>query len=276
MIGATGRCTISLLQRIEVRSHERQLARANHFGSQRKPRRSWFCHQTVVPLKVLVVEDEMMLRMRAVDIRCAHRTEQARAAYLRDAPARRGTDRACGAGRGIRRLARAPDRGKRLREGAERSEAPRGGDGDPGASAGALASNPISVVGKTDDGQYRYGYVFTTTERRERGAARRVPIEPSSTIHARHFASSIERLSPALQMDNYPKFHNEVGVPIVRIGCREFKCIGDKPPQDHPHIYLKIGDTGEIVCPYCSTLFRFDPSLGANEADPADCAYGDP
>jgi uncharacterized Zn-finger protein len=78
-------------------------------------------------------------------------------------------------------------------------------------------------------------------------------------------------LSRALQMESYPKFHNEVGVPIVRIGCREFKCIGDKPPQDHPHIYLKVGDAGEIVCPYCSTLFPFDPSLGANEADPADC-----
>ena len=76
-------------------------------------------------------------------------------------------------------------------------------------------------------------------------------------------------------MESYPKFHNEVGVPIVRIGCREFKCIGDKPPQDHPHIYLKMGDASEIVCPYCSTLFRFDPSLGPHEVDPADCAYGD-
>src|SRR5438445_3558628 len=79
----------------------------------------------------------------------------------------------------------------------------------------------------------------------------------------------------ALQMESYPKFHNEVGVPIVRIGCREFKCIGDKPPQDHPHIYLNMGDASEILCPYCSTLFCFDPSLGAHEADPADCAYGD-
>src|SRR4051812_36713191 len=70
-------------------------------------------------------------------------------------------------------------------------------------------------------------------------------------------------------MERYPKFHNEVGVPIVRIGCREFKCIGDKPPQDHPHIYLNMGDASEIGCPYCSTLFRFDPSLGAHEADPA-------
>jgi uncharacterized Zn-finger protein len=66
-----------------------------------------------------------------------------------------------------------------------------------------------------------------------------------------------------------------VGVPIVRIGCREFKRIGDIPPQDHPHIYLKMGDASEIVCPHCTTLFRFDPSLGAPEAYPADCAYGD-
>ncbi|MGC1743828.1 MAG: zinc-finger domain-containing protein, partial [Pseudolabrys sp.] len=44
---------------------------------------------------------------------------------------------------------------------------------------------------------------------------------------------------------------------------------------DHPHVYLNMGDANEIVCPYCSTLFRFDQSLGAHEADPADCAYGD-
>src|SRR5260370_189988 len=78
-------------------------------------------------------------------VRCAHGGQQAGAAHLRNASARRGTDHARGAGRGIRCLARAraPDRGERLREGAERSEAPRRGDGDPGASAGALASNPL-------------------------------------------------------------------------------------------------------------------------------------
>jgi uncharacterized Zn-finger protein len=48
-------------------------------------------------------------------------------------------------------------------------------------------------------------------------------------------------------MELYPTFHNEAGVPIVRIGCREFKCIGDKPPQDHPHIYLKMGDASSNV-----------------------------
>jgi hypothetical protein len=45
-----------------------QLARANHFGSQRKRQAIMVLHKTAVPPKVLVVEDEMMLRMRAEDI----------------------------------------------------------------------------------------------------------------------------------------------------------------------------------------------------------------
>ena len=119
------------------------------------------------------------------------------------------------------------------------------------------------------------GTFFATIERRERSAAHRVLIEPSLDEPCTALCIIDRRLSRALQMETYPTFHNEVGVPIVRIGCREFKCIGDRPPQDHPHIYLNMGDASEIVCPYCSTLFRFDPSLGAHEADPADCAYGD-
>jgi uncharacterized Zn-finger protein len=67
-------------------------------------------------------------------------------------------------------------------------------------------------------------------------------------MHGR-FAQSIRRRSRELQMESYPKFHNEVGAPIVCIGCREFKCIGDKPPQDHPHIYLNMGDASEVVAP---------------------------
>ena len=70
----------------------------------------------------------------------------------------------------------------------------------------------------------------------EKELALPVLIEPRSAIHARHLASSIEHLSRALQMQSYPKFHNEIGVPIVHVGCCEFKCIGAKPPQDHPHI----------------------------------------
>jgi uncharacterized Zn-finger protein len=74
------------------------------------------------------------------------------------------------------------------------------------------------------------------------------------------FSSSLGRLTRALQMESYPKFHNEVGVPIVRIGCREFKCIGDKPPQDHPHIYLNMDDASEILCPIA---LRYSVSIEA-------------
>ena len=76
-------------------------------------------------------------------------------------------------------------------------------------------------------------------------------------------------------MDSYPKFHNESGAPVVRLGCREFECIGAIPPQDHPHIYMNMGASNEILCLYCSTIYRFDPSLGSREADPASCYYSD-
>ena len=75
-------------------------------------------------------------------------------------------------------------------------------------------------------------------------------------------------------MESYPGFITKSGCQWSRIGCHEFECIGDKPPQDHlTHIYLNMGDASEIVCPYCSTLFSVDPTLGAREADPVDCAY---
>ena len=42
----------------------------------------------------------------------------------------------------------------------------------------------------------------------------------------------------------YPKFRNDHGVPEICIGVREFKCIGVSPPQDHPHIYIDMGEAG--------------------------------
>ena len=78
-----------------------------------------------------------------------------------------------------------------------------------------------------------------------------------------------------MQNEIYPKFHNDIAAPVVRIGNREFKCIGATPPHDHPHIYLDMGDADDIICPYCATRFRFDPRLGGGEADPPECAYPD-
>jgi len=70
-----------------------------------------------------------------------------------------------------------------------------------------------------------------------------------------------------------PKFHNESGVQVIHIGTKEFECVGAKPPFDHPHIFIDMGDESEVVCPYCSTLYRFDPSLPPSQARPADALY---
>ncbi len=71
----------------------------------------------------------------------------------------------------------------------------------------------------------------------------------------------------------YPKFTNDVGVKVIRVGVKEFACIGARPPQDHPHVYLDMGDDNEIYCPYCSTLYRYDDKLGRLECDPPECFY---
>jgi len=68
-----------------------------------------------------------------------------------------------------------------------------------------------------------------------------------------------------------PHFHNDSGVTRIRIGVSEFQCMGASPPHDHPHVFLDMGADGEIVCPYCSTLYVRDASLSSNESDPPGC-----
>jgi uncharacterized Zn-finger protein len=71
----------------------------------------------------------------------------------------------------------------------------------------------------------------------------------------------------------YLKFRNDFGVPEIRIGVREFECIGESPPQDHPHVYINMGQAGTILCPYCGTRFRFDSRLTPLEAEPPDSLF---
>jgi uncharacterized Zn-finger protein len=73
----------------------------------------------------------------------------------------------------------------------------------------------------------------------------------------------------------YPKFRNDRGIPEIRIGVREFKCIGVSPPRDHPHVYINMGEADTILCPYCATRFRFDPRLMPLDADPPDSIFVD-
>lgn len=60
-----------------------------------------------------------------------------------------------------------------------------------------------------------------------------------------------------------PKFSNDQGAAEIRIGVKEFECVGATPPHDHPHIFLDMGRAQDIICPYCSTLYKFDDALSA-------------
>lgn len=69
-----------------------------------------------------------------------------------------------------------------------------------------------------------------------------------------------------------PHFQNDDGVSVIHVGTKEFMCIGAKPPFDHPHVFLDMGADNEIICPYCSTLYRYDASLKGG-SNPASCLW---
>ena len=70
-----------------------------------------------------------------------------------------------------------------------------------------------------------------------------------------------------------PHFQNSAGHRAIEIGVKEFMCVGANPPHDHPHVFLDMGDETEMVCPYCSTLYRYAPSLKADETRPEGCVF---
>lgn len=65
-----------------------------------------------------------------------------------------------------------------------------------------------------------------------------------------------------------PHFANDQGVEKIAVGVKEFQCMGARPPHDHPHVFLDMGADGQILCPYCSTLYVYDPRLGAGATEP--------
>jgi uncharacterized Zn-finger protein len=72
-----------------------------------------------------------------------------------------------------------------------------------------------------------------------------------------------------------PHFHNDVGVPVIRVGSKEFMCIGARPPFDHPHIFIDMGSEDEAICGYCGTLFKYEAALGGGRSDPPECVWDD-
>jgi uncharacterized Zn-finger protein len=90
-------------------------------------------------------------------------------------------------------------------------------------------------------------------------------------IRPRLLRAKVEKMSDHV----VPHFHNDAGVPIIEIGSQEFMCVGANPPFDHPHVFLDLGNDNEIICPYCSTLYRFAADLGAGQSRPPECVVKD-
>lgn len=70
-----------------------------------------------------------------------------------------------------------------------------------------------------------------------------------------------------------PHFQNSMGVTSIEIGAKEFMCIGALPPLDHPHVFIDMGAATETICPYCSTLYRYNGKLTAEASKPAEAAW---
>jgi uncharacterized Zn-finger protein len=87
------------------------------------------------------------------------------------------------------------------------------------------------------------------------------------------FGLNLEHRTMALT--STPKFHNDAGVARIEIGAKEFECIGAKPPFDHPHIFIDMGDDDDVICPYCSTVYHYDASLAPSGARPAGALYSE-
>jgi uncharacterized Zn-finger protein len=57
---------------------------------------------------------------------------------------------------------------------------------------------------------------------------------------------------------------------VIEIAAKEFMCIGAKPPVRSSACLSRHGRDNEIICPYCSTLYRF-PKLHGDESNPPPC-----
>jgi uncharacterized Zn-finger protein len=68
-----------------------------------------------------------------------------------------------------------------------------------------------------------------------------------------------------------PHLANCLGAEKIFVGVKEFNCMGARPPFDHPHVFLDMGEDSQILCPYCSTLYVHDPRLSKDESDPRGC-----
>lgn len=68
-----------------------------------------------------------------------------------------------------------------------------------------------------------------------------------------------------------PHLANDLGVEKIFVGVKKLQCMGARPPFDHPHVFLDMGEDNQILCPYCSTLYIYDAKLKEHQSDPEHC-----
>lgn len=93
---------------------------------------------------------------------------------------------------------------------------------------------------------------------------------PAWRVAGLHQADEAANIRPP---GSFFKLRNDDGIAEIRIGMREFECIGASPPHDHPHVYLNMGLSDSMLCPYCATAFCFDAALAPDGVMPRDCLY---
>ena len=53
-----------------------------------------------------------------------------------------------------------------------------------------------------------------------------------------------------------PDIKDELNTDVEFVRSKKVSCDGGGGTLGHPKVYLEMGNENEIVCPYCSKLFR--------------------
>jgi len=74
----------------------------------------------------------------------------------------------------------------------------------------------------------------------------------------------------SMTKSSLPCFADNAGRKEIAVRVRKFMCAGAPAPFDHPHIVLNMGEDDKILCPYCSTLYRFAATLPEQQDQTAE------
>ena len=53
-----------------------------------------------------------------------------------------------------------------------------------------------------------------------------------------------------------PDIKDELNSDVEFVNSKKVSCDGGGGALGHPKVYLEMGDENEIICPYCSKLFK--------------------